>query len=685
MNDLEKRKAWIDGQPMKLGVLTRDMEPDETRAVEIDEEKRTVELSFSSEAEVKRWFGVEILDHSKRSVDLKRLNNGGPVLVNHDPAQQVGVVEKAWITDDRRGRAIVRFGRSALADEIFRDVQDGIRRHTSAGYRVHKLRREPVNGRKETSLEEGVEKFRAISWEPIEITIAYAGEDPTVGVGRAVDSDERAVEVEGLEKKMEVEKETQNGSNAGETAVESHGEEHRMDPKPEGLTPEELKDKLDGERAAERDRVRAILAVGEKFGKSDLARKFIDEGKPVDDFHRAVLDNLADASAKNQTRSTKSADDENPNDLGLSKRDLRDYSIVRAIRAWVNKKWHEGSLELECSRAIAERHGKEPQGFFVPLDVMADEGFLNPSRERSVQNLLLRVLQVSGGTGAGSNLVGDDHMGGSFIEYLRAQTVLGRLGMRIMGGLVGTVDIPRQTGSGSTAWVGEAGTTSESTLTLDTVQMEPHTVTAEQRMTRRLLLQSSPGIESLVRADIAGAVGLAVDTTGLRGDSGVDANQPDGIAATSGIGDVEFGAAGGAPTWTKMLEFPADVETADALMGSLGFVTTPLGKHKLMSTTKDSGSGQFLASDGLCAGYPLIATSQLRDTLAQGGSGNVLTEVFFGNFADLVMGMWGTFDLKPDEATLASSGGLVLRAFQDVDFAVRHAGSFSYSDDMDAS
>ena len=92
---------------------------------QIDPETRTVELSFSSETPVERSFGSEVLDHEPDSVDLQRINNAAPLLLEHDRSQQIGVVERAWIDEDeKKGRAIVRFSRSALADEIFNRAGD---------------------------------------------------------------------------------------------------------------------------------------------------------------------------------------------------------------------------------------------------------------------------------------------------------------------------------------------------------------------------------------------------------------------------------------------------------------------------------------------------------------------------------------------------------------------------------
>jgi hypothetical protein len=102
----------------------------------VDEDARTVEIAFSSDSEIERWWGLEILSHEPGACDLSRLNDGGALLWNHDWSDQRGVVEKAWIDSDGKGRAIVRFGKSAAADELFQDVKDEIKRHISVGYRV---------------------------------------------------------------------------------------------------------------------------------------------------------------------------------------------------------------------------------------------------------------------------------------------------------------------------------------------------------------------------------------------------------------------------------------------------------------------------------------------------------------------------------------------------------------------
>lgn len=141
----------------------------------LDSEARTVALAFSSESPYERYFGTEVLDHTPQSIRLGRISSGGPLLVDHDPSDHIGVVEQVAIGEDRIGRAVVRFGKSARAQEVFQDVQDGIRRHISVGYVIHKLQAEKSGD---------AEVMRAVDWEPLEVSIVSVPADPTVGIGR---------------------------------------------------------------------------------------------------------------------------------------------------------------------------------------------------------------------------------------------------------------------------------------------------------------------------------------------------------------------------------------------------------------------------------------------------------------------------------------------------------------------
>lgn len=142
----------------------------------VDESARTVELSFSSDIECQRSWGYEILSHKPSDVDLSRMNERAPLLMDHDTRDQIGVVERAWLDGDK-ARAVVRFSKSARGDGILKDVKDGVRCNVSVGYNINNM--EYVGDR------DGEPVYRVTDWMPYEISIVSVPADTTVGVGRA--------------------------------------------------------------------------------------------------------------------------------------------------------------------------------------------------------------------------------------------------------------------------------------------------------------------------------------------------------------------------------------------------------------------------------------------------------------------------------------------------------------------
>lgn len=136
-----------------------------------NEEQRTVELTWSTGATVRRfdwWDGpyMEELSMDPSNIRMDRLNNGAPLLANHDSSDinsVVGVVERAWL-EGSEGRAVVRFSDREDVAPIIADVRNGILRNISVGYAVHEYEiTKPTDG--------GMPTYRAVDWEPMEVSI----------------------------------------------------------------------------------------------------------------------------------------------------------------------------------------------------------------------------------------------------------------------------------------------------------------------------------------------------------------------------------------------------------------------------------------------------------------------------------------------------------------------------------
>lgn len=662
-----------DSEAPADNLIYRDM-AFEVRSETINEAERTVELSFSSEASVERWWGTEILDHGGASVRLGRLNGGAALLMDHNHRDLVGVVVKAWVTG-RVGRAIVRFGQSARAKEIFQDVVDGIRKLVSVGYRPHKVVLEKQEGDQAT--------YRLMDWEPFEISFVSVPADTTVGVGR--DGDPSAFDPRNLVEEEEDDDMRLNRNAGGGAApiatpaaaptapAAPAAPENRAAPAAPAApapTVPAAPAFSDTERAAiaaaERERISNIRALATRVNAAQLGETAIGDGRSVEQFVR-------DLQAA-QPNATPVRTAENPV-IGMNAQDQQRYSFLRVLHALANpndrRAQEAAAFEFECSEAARQlRPGAEFQGAItVPADVI--RAAIDPSRQPGQRDLTV------GTATAGGNTVATDLLAASFIELLRNRMALQGLGARVMTDLNGNVAIPRATGGATAYWVAESGAPTESQQAFDQVPLTPKTVGAFTDISRKLLLQSSIDVEAFVRQDLATTLALAIDLAGING-SGAS-NQPRGVMQTAGIGSVAGGTNGAAPTWDHIVGLESEVAIDNADVGALAYLTNAKVRGKLKTTQRFSGTnGQAIWSDdNRLNGYNAAVSNQVPSNLTKGTANGICSAAIFGNWADLIIGMWGGLDLLVDPYSNSTSGTVRIVALQDVDVAVRHAESFA--------
>ena len=580
----------------------------------IDAESRSIEIAFSSEAEVKRYWGVEVLSHDPSAVVLDRLRGGAPLLVNHDTADQVGVIESVSIDPDRRGRAVVRFGRSARAQEIFDDVQDGIRKHISVGYAIHDAALTEMRGDDEV--------WTATRWEPFEVSIVPVPADISVGVGRS-----QPTEPEPLPstEKREMTTETQESKQPIDAAAE-----HRKG------------------SDQERTRAKAILEMGEKYGAPELAREFVSEGKEVADFQRALLDHVNGRVQRPLSQQTRDAD------IGMTDNEARNFSFLKVVRALSDptdrRAQEDAAFEFEASRAAAEKRSKETGKFAIPSDVLTRA--FNTATSGS----------AAGDTGGYS--IATDLLASSFIDILRSRATIMQLG-RTIGGLVGNVDIPKQVSAAQGYWMGEDAEATETGIELGEISLTPKTVGAFSEITRKLLQQSSLDVEALVRADLATALALTIDKAGYYGTG--TGTQPRGITKYTGINVVDFAVAA-KPTYAELVDMETQISLDNADVASMAYVANAGFRGYAKTTLKFSGvPGTLWEPGNTINGYRTEITNQINTG-----------DVIMGNFADLLIGMWGGLDLMVDPYSNSKRGRIRVVVFQDVDFALRRVESFCH-------
>ena len=597
--------------------LMRDLEGQTyRRAAQLDgsaiSEERTMEFSFSSEYPVQRYFGNEVLSHDRGAVDLSRLADGAPLLFNHDTSRVVGVVERAWLDGDKkRGMVSVKFSRNAFAQEVMADVADGVLRNVSVGYSINQM-------------EERSGDFVATSWSPYEVSIVGVPADPTIGIGRKLEADgaaTAATQTQPLNPPME------------DTSLDLEAVRAQA-------------------AADERSRVASITALCREHKADDLAQGLIERGASEADAMKDVLAAIGKRSAKQHAAPAAAVQPIGGSaDIGMSASEVRSFSFQRAINALANpnnrEAWEAAAFERECSEAAQQRNGKPSQGIMVPSDVLRGQRDL-----------------VVGTSTAGGNLVSTDLRTGDFIDLLRNRLALANVGATVLNGLQGNVSIPRQTSAASAFWVGENAAPTESQQAFDQISMTPKTIGAFVDYSRKLLLQGSIDVESMIRNDLARVLSLEIDRAGIYGTGST--NQPLGLTNTTGIGSQTITGTG---TFAQYVEMETKVAVANADVASMYYIINATSRGALKTTEKSAGGtvGNFALMDDTLNGYPVVVTNQL-------GTNDCL----FGDFSQMILGLWSGLDLKVDDITGATAGTVRVIALQDLDFAVKQPGAFVF-------
>lgn len=615
-------------ETIKTGKLFRSLTFD--RAAGIDVAARTVELAWASEVPYRRWFGNEVLDCQEGSIRMSRLNNGAALLDNHDSDEQIGVVEKAWVDADKVCRALVRFGRSQEAEEMFQDVQDGIRRHVSVGYMIHKYTEEV------TVAADGSENTicRVTDWEPYEISLVAVPADPTVGIGRA----EGSAEIE-------------------TTIVRKSAPAEAPNPKPvKEIIIMEDNTLIQQGRDAESNRTRDLLALADtyaEFGARDLVAEYIRNGKSTEQFLNAVMGKIQDRHS-----------DARDIEIGLSAKEKATYSIGNAIRATLSGDWSKAGLERAASEAVAKRTGFNPEGFFVPVEIYS-RGF------------------SAGTAGEAGNLIQTSVLGSEFVDVLRNQLVLSQLGVRVLGGLTSNIAIPRKSVASTIAAYTEIAAITASNPSTTQIALSPKRVGGQVLYSKQALIQGNPDVDMMLRDDLAQGVGVQIENYAING-SGTSP-QPRGLFNFNGIGSVVGGTNGLTLAWSHLVDLESACANAnsepDARAGYLINTKTRGIAKKVQKATNlpfiwDNGA-QPLNS------YRAAVTNNVPSNGTKGSSSGICSSAAFSSdWQDMVLALFGGLDIVVDPYTQAGTGQVVITANQFIDVACRQPASFAAITDL---
>jgi hypothetical protein len=609
---------------------------EQTRAAPISERAvansdGTITFSLSSEYPVERYDGTEVLVHESGAVDLSFLASGNaPLLDAHERwsmRNQIGVITDAWI-EDRRIYVTAKFSSADAAQSIRQDVLDDVVRNVSIGYNVMRIERDETSNTN-----------RVVRWRPYEASFVPVPADPTVGIGRSLQP-------------------TKEGS--------------VMTTKPTD-TPAAPPPMTDEHRAeVMTTAINDITALGSAHNAGDLARAFIAGA-----MQRGDIPSLATFKGVVAAKLPEGV----PlvtNDVGLSQRETQRFSLRKFLLAT-----SAGATRAEQDAAGFEMKAVEAAGqgrngaFVLPDEVTRSWNTFEVDGLSSMDPVVRAVIasrvtdpRIRAALGASGNANVQDtaHLASQFIYNLRNRLVLGRLGLTMLTGLEGNIEIPGGNANIAAAWLGsEDANAAESNPSFRKISMAIKDVAVYTDMTRRMLIQSTIDVEAYVRMQIMEAMAQAIDTAGFYGTG--SSGQPTGLTGTSGIGSVEFAAE--FPVRDEVIDMFTAIATANQTAMPV-FVGNAEMQGALMKEAIDAGSGRFLMER-----VGQIATGHTYEMTNQITSGDLIA----GVFSDMIMGTWGSLELDRSTEAKFLSGGLRLRAIQSVDFGVRRTGSFVLGND----
>jgi HK97 family phage major capsid protein len=620
------------------------------------------EMVISTEAPYERFFGIEILRHTADAVDLSRLADGRhPLLLGHDTEKQIGVIDRAWIDEQRQLRGAPRFSRSTLGQEIEQDVKDKIRTLVSVGYFIDEIeevekaadgtettirrmsgdeferemrathgdswhRAGPSAGRAKDSTPP---TFVVTRWQPFEASVVPVPADCGAGFGKSagVEPEPEAVPavVAPTPSKIRIVKESK-----------------MSDPK----TPAELE-------IERRDRIAALAEQYAKYLKPADGSNAVRSMQTVDQFIEFIMQRMQSAHT-----------DTSAIVVGLSPKEVRKYSFSKALVAQMTGDWREAALEREASEAMGKIMGRQAEGFFVPPEVFK------------------RDFNVGTAAEAG-NLVATDLRSDLFTDVLRNNLVMTRLGARVLSGLSGNIDIPRKITASTIGTTSEVGSASETAPATAKVTLSPKRATAFVEVSKQALIQSGMSLEAMIRDDLLQGVAVHIESQCLNGVGST--NQMTGIRNTSSIGTVVGGTHGLAPAWSHFVDLESACANSNAEPDRLaGYLLNTKTRGKLKQTQLGTNLPFIWQNGGQPVnGYRAEVSNNVPSNITKGTSTTVCSAALFGSdWSMATIGLFGAPDITVDPYSKADTGQVKITLNQFADFGVRQPACFAKIEDL---
>lgn len=585
----------------------------------INTESRTIDVAFCSETPVEREINGEIYNEillcGSDNADLRRLNQNGAVLFNHNRDDLIGAVVSAHMDADRVGRATLRI--STTANDEWEMIQEGVLTHISIGYNINDYY---ISGN----------NIYVSDYEIYEISLVTVPADASVGVGRSMESD---IEIDSLNKagetiqKDQFMEETNNDSeiettvDATEQEVKDEVEEvaEHVDEVKRNLSDEELLDilskrpdllnKVQGEEPEiinstdDTERVRELEALG-KVLNIDVSDA-IGKGIAVTDFKRQLNDIKNNSNHDKEIKS-------------MDKNLLKD--MLRAIKAG---------------------------------DKTSLEGY------EFGKNGYVRAVVPSTNTTTAAGVVADD-LQDQYIPELLKLSALGELNTTVYSGLAGrgNLSIPKANGVAPVfKFYGEAEAQDDSIANFTKVTLTPKAFGGAIPLSKSAIL-TAPNIETFVQSELMRYAAQGLEQNVM---DKIVAAAPELNVATAGsitLEDVQKAVA-------QLAQANVNVRAAKAVMNA-----------KTLSTLRQIAVLENTAAKAMVEGYRSEAM-WLADEVQVVVSEFVADgEILIGDFSNVIIANWEGQEVDFDDTTYRSSNTIVYRVWDYSDIALAHSEAF---------
>lgn len=626
------------------------------RAINVD--ARTIDVAFCSEQPVSRIIDdqlyYEILLCGEENVDLRRLNNKGAVLFNHDRDKLLGAVVEAHMDADRVGRATLQISNVGLGNTMWGMIQEGILSHISIGYNIYDYRMEDNN-------------IIVTNFEIYEISLVTVPADETVGIGRALGCDDQIRDV--LEDELEEAHEDESLNSTEDTNDEDRimdeqdgMEETRLDNESYDIKETLIVDNDENGGVANIE-----LSDGELeeliSKRPDLLKKLqagiepdqINSTDPVEVEDKRDVCEFEDADGK--AEHSEDMEDEAEKER---KRELT--SIGQVLKVDVSEAIAKGISVSDFKRSL-NTNNKSPNVKDNKMEKSVINGLIRQAAEgKPFEGTRLEVpvnqlRATSTAAATGGALVKEVYVD-SYIDVLRANSVFAQLPIQTFSGLEGegNLVLPKLS-SDFTAmfeFIDEGEDSPLVDANFEKLVLKPKTFSGSVPITRTLI-KSADTAERYVQDAMVRGAGLKLEKEIL---AEIVTAAPNGTLTA-------------AITQKDVQDALAKLAAANVRIDNVVAIVHPTTAAVLRSTLVGENTAAKYMIEGfrfeayLCDSVRVIESTQV-----------VAGSVIFGDFSNVVLASWGGLTVDRDDTTLRASQGIVLRTFAYIDHAVAHAEAF---------